>query len=319
MASQGSADDDKCKNFLRQFRDKDTKQLKKFTAQQFQEVWTHYDNDGNGYIEGSELDNFLREFVSSVTAADVGPEAISDAALVDLKTAFLEAFDDNNDQRIEIGELAQILPTEQNFLLLFRRDNPLDSSVEFMKVWKQFDRDNSGYIDADELKEFLKHLLKEARPDVTITEEKIIEYTDAMLQLFDQNRDGKLQLSEMAKLLPVKENFLCRPIFKKLFSRILLPNEAIDSSASKITSYDIDRVFSLYDRDRNGYIDDEELQGFLKDLLALVQEDYDEGDLNDVKDTILQKWDVNNDGKINKEELKMILLQSGKLASENDD
>ncbi|XP_064640081.1 calbindin-32-like isoform X6 [Lineus longissimus] len=304
MASQGSADDDKCKNFLRQFRDKDTKQLKKFTAQQFQEVWTHYDNDGNGYIEGSELDNFLREFVSSVTAADVGPEAISDAALVDLKTAFLEAFDDNNDQRIEIGELAQILPTEQNFLLLFRRDNPLDSSVEFMKVWKQFDRDNSGYIDADELKEFLKHLLKEARPDVTITEEKIIEYTDAMLQLFDQNRDGKLQLSEMAKLLPVKENFLCRPIFK---------------SASKITSYDIDRVFSLYDRDRNGYIDDEELQGFLKDLLALVQEDYDEGDLNDVKDTILQKWDVNNDGKINKEELKMILLQSGKLASENDD
>ncbi|KAG1709745.1 Calbindin-32 [Nymphon striatum] len=29
--------------------------------------------------------------------------------------------------------LAQILPTEENFLLLFRFDNPLDSSVEFMK------------------------------------------------------------------------------------------------------------------------------------------------------------------------------------------
>jgi hypothetical protein len=29
-------------------------------------VWNHYDTDGNGYIEGEELDGFLREFVSSV-------------------------------------------------------------------------------------------------------------------------------------------------------------------------------------------------------------------------------------------------------------
>jgi hypothetical protein len=53
---------------------------------------------------------------------------------------------------------------EENFLLLFRFDNPLDSSVEFMKVnilspkigcivifmqlWYQYDTDGSGYIDA---------------------------------------------------------------------------------------------------------------------------------------------------------------------------
>uniref|UniRef100_A0A2C9L537 EF-hand domain-containing protein n=1 Tax=Biomphalaria glabrata TaxID=6526 RepID=A0A2C9L537_BIOGL len=49
-----------------------------------------------------------------------------------------------------------------------------------------------------------------------------------MLQLFDRNKDGKLQLSEMAKLLPVKENFLLRPIFKMLFGDTkwnLGPNE----------------------------------------------------------------------------------------------
>lgn len=33
-----------------------------------------------------------------------------------------------------ICQLAQILPMEENFLLLFRRDHPLESSVEFMKV-----------------------------------------------------------------------------------------------------------------------------------------------------------------------------------------
>ncbi len=31
-------------------------------------------------------------------------------------------------------QLAQLLPMEENFLLLFRFDNPLESSVEFMKV-----------------------------------------------------------------------------------------------------------------------------------------------------------------------------------------
>lgn len=33
-----------------------------------------------------------------------------------------------------IFQLAQILPMEENFLLLFRHEHPLESSVEFMKV-----------------------------------------------------------------------------------------------------------------------------------------------------------------------------------------
>ena len=32
-----------------------------------------------------------------------------------------------------------------------------------------------------------------------VTEEKLIEYTDTLLQIFDNNKDGKLQLSEMAQ------------------------------------------------------------------------------------------------------------------------
>lgn len=292
-------------NFLGQFRDQNTKKLKNFTATQFAEVWSHYDQDGNGYIEGAELDEFLNEFISSVVAEDTGSEVISETAMAALKKDFMEAFDENLDGKIEIVELSQILPTEENFLLLFRRSNPVDSSVDFMRIWKQFDKDHSGYIEADELKDFLKSILDSAEKPVT--EDKLIEYTSTMLQLFDQNKDGKLQLSEMARLLPVKENYLCRPIFK---------------NASKITSADIDRVFSLYDRDQNGTIEDEELQGFLKDLLELAQEqgmvskkDYDDQDMLFFKRVILDQWDVNHDGKISKDELKMILLQQSRIAS----
>ncbi|XP_037941519.1 calbindin-32-like [Teleopsis dalmanni] len=82
-------------------------------------------------------------------------------------------------------------------------------------IWREYDTDNSGYIEADELKNFLRDLLKEAKKINDVSEDKLIEYTDTMLQVFDANKDGRLQLSEMAKLLPVKENFLCRQVFKK--------------------------------------------------------------------------------------------------------
>lgn len=49
-----------------------------------------------------------------------------------------------------------------------------------MKVWKQFDRDCSGYIEADELKQFIKTLLN-ARSGSKMTEEKLIEYTDSIV------------------------------------------------------------------------------------------------------------------------------------------
>ncbi|XP_047468558.1 calbindin-32-like isoform X2 [Penaeus chinensis] len=249
-------------------------------------------------------------------------QSVSDSMLQELKECFMEAYDDNQDGKIEIRELAQLLPMEENFLLLFRFDNPLESSVEFMKIWKHYDADHNGYIDsvelkiwktydkdtsgfieADELKNFLRDLLREAKKDQDVSEDKLIEYTDTMLQVFDQNKDGKLQLSEMAKLLPVKENFLCRSVFK---------------GASKLTKEDIERVFALYDRDNNGTIENEELNGFLKDLLELVKKDYDALDLQEFQDAIMRGCDFNKDGKINKKELTMILLALAKHGGEDE-
>ncbi|KAK6174656.1 hypothetical protein SNE40_017891 [Patella caerulea] len=125
-----------------------------------------------------------------------------------------------------------------------------------------------------------------------------------MLQLFDRNRDAKLQLSEMAKLLPVKENFLCRPVFK---------------SGKQLNCDDINRVFKLYDRDNNNMIENEELTGFLKDLMELVQEDYDAEDMDEFKDILLKKCDLNHDGKIDKDELSMVLMSFNTRNSCQDD
>ena len=49
------------------------------------------------------------------------------------------------------------------------------------------------------LQNFLRDLLHEARKSHEVTEDTLIQYTDTILQVFDANKDGKLQLSEMAK------------------------------------------------------------------------------------------------------------------------
>jgi len=182
---------------------------------------------------------------------------------------------------------------EENFLLLFRFDNPLDSSVEFMKIWKTYDTDHSGYIEADELKNFLRDILKDSSKSNEVTEDMLIQYTDTMLNVFDTNKDGKLQLSEMTKLLPVKENFLTRQVFK---------------GSSGVGKEDIEKVFALYDRDNSGDIENEELAGFLKDLLSLAKKDYDTADLTEFQDAIMKGCDSNKDGKVSKKELTMILM-----------
>lgn len=37
---------EKATNFMRQYRDPDSRELKKLSANQFMEVWSHYDKDG---------------------------------------------------------------------------------------------------------------------------------------------------------------------------------------------------------------------------------------------------------------------------------
>ncbi|XP_069757045.1 calbindin 2a isoform X2 [Narcine bancroftii] len=246
--------------------------LAELTASQFLEVWKHYDADGNGYIEGKELENFIRELQRVRRRAGVA---------IQMKE-FMEKYDQNADGRIEIAELAQILPTEENFLLCFRQC--VRSSGEFMETWRKYDADCSGYIEANELKSFLMDLLKKANRHYD--DKKLQEYTQTILKMFDANGDGKLGLSEMARLLPVQENFLLK------------------FQGMKLNAEEFNAIFTFYDRDGNGYIDSHELDALLKDLCEKNKKEMDIKKLSAYKKNILS---LSCGGKLYRRELEMIL------------
>ncbi|KAM9198422.1 calbindin isoform 2-T2 [Dugong dugon] len=220
------------------------------SASQFFEIWLHFDADGSGYLEGKELQNLIQELQQA---------------------------------RKKAGLLAHVLPTEENFLLLFRCQQ-LKSCEEFMKTWRKYDTDHSGFIETEELKNFLKDLLEKANK--TVDDTKLAEYTDLMLKLFDSNNDGKLELTEMARLLPVQENFLLK------FQGI------------KMCGKEFNKAFELYDQDGNGYIDENELDALLKDLCEKNKQELDINNIPTYKKSIMA---LSDGGKLYRTDLALIL------------
>uniref|UniRef100_A0AAR2JF83 Calbindin 2a n=1 Tax=Pygocentrus nattereri TaxID=42514 RepID=A0AAR2JF83_PYGNA len=251
--------------------------LAELTASQFLDIWKHFDADGNGYIEGKELENFFRELEIARRGAGV-------VTFPHRGGRMLLLIHSHHDVSISPSQLAQILPTEENFLLCFRQF--VGSSSEFMAAWRRYDTDRSGYIEANELKGFLSDLLKKANR--YYDDQKLQEYTQTILKMFDLNGDGKLGLSEMARLLPVQENFLLK------FQGI------------KLTAEQFNAIFTYYDKDGNGYIDEQELDALLRDLYEKNKKEVDTKDLTGYKKSIMA---LSDGGKLYRSELEIVLCR----------
>lgn len=260
----------------------------KLDAAGFLEIWQHFDADDNGYIEGKELDNFFRHMMERLHPQ----EKVSEERVHSLKQRFMSAYDITADGKLQIQELANmILPEDENFLLCFRREAPLKNSVDFMKTWRKYDIDCSGYICAQELKAFLGDLFSKHQKEVS--SEKLEEYTDTMMKIFDQNKDGTLGLNDLARILALEENFLLQ--FR------------LDATSLEERKKDFDKIFNHYDVSKTGALEGAEVDGFVKDMMGLVRPNMTGPELDKLRAILLRHCDVNKDGKIQRNELALCL------------
>uniref|UniRef100_A0A803XM06 EF-hand domain-containing protein n=1 Tax=Meleagris gallopavo TaxID=9103 RepID=A0A803XM06_MELGA len=269
---------------------------------------------GNGYIEGKELENFFQELESARKGTGVDSKRDS---LGDKMKEFMHKYDKNADGKIEMAELAQILPTEENFLLCFRQH--VGSSSEFMEAWRRYDTDRSGYIEANELKGFLSDLLKKAnRP---YDEAKLQEYTQTILRMFDMNGDGKLGLSEMSRLPPGAHPFCLDPTgFLFLQVPTLCPEAQTDPGREKnggkksdfgqIRLLPVQENFLLKFQDGSGFIDEHELDALLKDLYEKNKKEMSIQQLTNYRRSIMN---LSDGGKLYRKELEVVLCSEPPL------
>lgn len=257
-------------------------------AASFLQIWKNFDLDDNGYIEGKELNEFFRYIMNKLGLSEEDTEV----KLHRLKENFMSLYDTSTDGRLQIQEVANmLLPEDENFLLLFRRETPLNSSVEFMRIWRNYDADGSGYISSGELKSFLQDLFLQHKR--VISSDKLQEYTDTMMLLFDKNGDGHLDLNDLARILALKENFLLK--FE------------MEACSQEERRRDFEKIFAHYDVSKTGALEGPEVDGFVKDMMELVRPDLTGADLDKFRKALLGHCDVNGDGKIQKNELALCL------------
>uniref|UniRef100_A0A670IBK4 Secretagogin, EF-hand calcium binding protein n=1 Tax=Podarcis muralis TaxID=64176 RepID=A0A670IBK4_PODMU len=226
--------------------------------------------DGREHIVLGEI-GFILNLLLFISQSPVTEEKVQR-----VKKRFMSAYDVTADGRLQIQELASILLSEdENFLLLFRRETPLNNSVEFMRIWRQYDVDSSGFISAAELRNFLQDLFRQHGK--TISKAKLQEYTETMMKLFDKNKDGRLDLNDLARILALQENFLLQ--FK------------LDACSTEERKRDFEKIFAHYDVTCQG------------DNLPSISGT----DLDKFRQILLRHCDVNKDGKIQKSELALCL------------
>lgn len=277
------------------------------TADDFIQIFHGYDKDGNGYLERAEVDNFLWDLFNSALIGNGTGKKLSSKDFVHVKSVFMSEFDENKDGKISLDEILGILSPEESFYASFRTEFADQlSGHNYMKVWKKYDRDLSGYLERNEIKNFLQDLSQESGKK--LGEQRLEQYTQQCVDLFDANNDGKLSMGELSRMLPHSENFVQLTLDKAF-------------AMHRLKQSDVDTLLDRYDKDNNGTIEGQELTSLVRDMLGVVQQGsfYNDADVYDVKEAIFKGCDRDQDGRINRKELAVILMSLANSGTHSDD
>ncbi|KAL4966327.1 uncharacterized protein BDV14DRAFT_171428 [Aspergillus stella-maris] len=142
--------------------------LTKEEIDQFREVFSVFDKDGNGDIDAQELGEVMRSL----------GQAPTDAELQDI----IDELDVDRTGTIDFEEF---------LILMSRKVRDADPEAELRSAFAVFDQDGSGTISSDELRRVLTSIGDNVS-DADVEE---------MLKLADVNGDGSIDYEEFVKLM----------------------------------------------------------------------------------------------------------------------
>ncbi|XP_031572349.1 calbindin-32-like isoform X2 [Actinia tenebrosa] len=256
---------------------------RKITSRDFVKIFNSFDTDGNGYIEKKELDEFLKVMYEEKQGKPSPPE------LESFKQEVLSQYDENHDGRFQMQELQKILDVEESLLGKYKlKEGPI-TSVDFIKIWTHYDVDKSGFLEQDELEGFFYEMLQPYNQNVQ--PQQVKELVSSYIELYDSNKDGKFELSELARFIHVEDNFIEQ--FR---------------GKSELSKEDFNKLFNHYDDDNSGEIEGDEITALLRDILLQQNKNQEitQADLEGIRTQILEMFDTNKDGKLSRDEMSLL-------------
>lgn len=148
--------------------------------------------------------------------------------------------------------------------------------------------------------------------DSCFTQEQIAEYKEAF-SMFDKNSDGVITVQEVGTVL---RSLGADPTSQEIesllndmdldrngtidFTEFLATMNSFYNSAKEISREEILDIFSIFDRDGDGYITGDEIM----ELTTILDENLTESEIKNM----ICEIDLDKDGRIDLEEFKKILL-----------
>ncbi|CAF0780984.1 unnamed protein product [Didymodactylos carnosus] len=136
--------------------------------EEFRRVFDLFDKDGSGSIDSQEIGQLMRSLGQNPTNKQI-EDLISQA-------------DKNGNQRLDFNEFVEFMSAHWN---------DRDQADELKEAFRLFDKDNSGYLTINELKQVM----------LNMGEKLSQEELDDMMREADLNHDGKLDYHEFVRTL----------------------------------------------------------------------------------------------------------------------
>ena len=265
-----------------------------------QESFRNIDKNQDGFIDADELFAALKELLLQRS-----PD-LSDQAFRDIVAMVLESADRDHDGRLNLAEFIRSFQEDQGVLPTAFIDGRAqrvarrltkDEVAVLKEAFKQLDVNNDGFVDYAEMYTALSETLASSG----LNRDQVRDLVDLIMVTADRNKDGKLTLTEFIRGFVVEENLMTLPV-------AVAENKAREATGrlqSLLQSGEIDRmvkVFNFLDSNHDGFLEPQELDVVLRELLADRFPEWDENTIKTVQDAIISGADLDHDGRLSLQE-----------------
>eukprot|EP01062_Namystynia_karyoxenos_P061489 TRINITY_DN537_c0_g1_i1.p1 TRINITY_DN537_c0_g1~~TRINITY_DN537_c0_g1_i1.p1 ORF type:complete len:1226 (+),score=558.31 TRINITY_DN537_c0_g1_i1:87-3680(+) len=276
-------------------------------------VFEHLDRNQDGVLQREELDHTMDALLS-----DRVPELRDDRERRQrVVTEIIQAADTNKDGLISLDEFVRsffegcgVLPIDYCMQLAHRLGMRLtQAEVDTLSAaFAGIDLNKDGFLDREELRQAVLGFLQQyVSLDVRVERQQahwLEETLDAIMRAADVNEDGRVSLAEFVHSFARQEGIAVLAAAEHERQQHEAEVAALHELASHETLRKMKKVFESLDRNRDAFLDRDELSQLMHRLLKERCPELrdDEERRNQVMDVILQAVDTDKDGRISLDE-----------------